>query len=162
MILNYQSQQQILANWCWAAVSSSVSFFYNLNMQGSYQSDIAAGLLGTICGGINTSNAGAAPPQCNTAVDISSALQLTGNYAGEMQSALAFNDIVQQINNGFPLCCQISWNNSGQAHFVGIYGYETNNLIIADPEAGIFSVPYSDFLNYRGGTWVRTIGTQHP
>jgi len=160
MILNYQSQQQILANWCWAAVSSSISFYYNQNNQGRFQSEIAAGLLGSVCSNINADNADSCPPQCNAVQDISRALEFTRNYAGEFPFAFGFNDIVQQINAGFPICCQISWSNSANAHFVTIYGYESNHLIIADPQAGIFSIPYAQFLNYRGGVWRRTIGTQ--
>lgn len=162
MILNYQAQKQILDNWCWAAVTSSISFFYNQNSSGVLQSALAAGLISNICSEINSDNPENAPPICDASMDIANALNYTGNYAGQISQAIAFNDIVQQINGGFPICCQILWAGFDQSHFVAIYGYESSNLIIGDPEAGIFTVDYNQFLSYRGGTWRRTIGTQHP
>jgi hypothetical protein len=160
MTLNFQVQKQILPNWCWAAVSSSVSFFFNQNQKGYYQAQLAAQIIDPSCSVVNNQNAGAAPPICNTPKDIATALQFTRNYAGEMARALSLNEIVAQINGGFPICCQILWANLQQSHFVTIYGYQGTQLQIGDPEAGLFYVDYNSFLYYRGGVWRRTIGTQ--
>ena len=160
MILNFRTQKQILDNWCWAAVTSGVSFYFNPNSQW-IQSALAARLISSSCAGIDTTNADAASDTCNSTLDIARSLQLTGNFAGSLLRPLSFNEVVQQINNGFPICCQIVFSGFDISHFVVIYGYQSAEVVIGDSQAGIFSIPYNTFLtSYRGGTWRRTIGTR--
>jgi hypothetical protein len=76
-------------------------------------------------------------------------------------SPLSFGEVVDQINNRFPICCQIVFPGFDTSHFVVLYGYQSGDVVIGDSQAGIFSIPYNDFLtNYRGGIWKRTIGTK--
>jgi hypothetical protein len=159
MILNFKIQKQILDNWCWAALSSSISFYFNDNSKWS-QSIIASALLGhDSCSTVNINNASIAPPVCDQVVDISSALKHTGNYATEISRPLTFNE--GQIDGGWPICCQILWKEFSVSHFVAIYGYQGANLIIGDPQSGVCTVDYNQFVNsYRGGVWRRSIGVQ--
>ncbi len=160
MILNFRTQKQILDNWCWAAVTSSISFYFDRNSRWM-QSALAARLINNICGGITANNSQTAPPICDAQMDIARALSLTGNLAGDIIRPLSFNEVVQQINGGFPFCCQIVFPGIQTSHFVILYGYHSTDVIIGDPQAGIFSINYQDFLsNYRGGSWQRTIGTK--
>jgi hypothetical protein len=160
MILNYLTQKQALDYWCWAAVASSVSFFYNQNQQGLSQGQIAGSLIGPVCSNISTVNNTVVDTSCNAPRDIANALQITRNLAWDVSRALTFNEIVAQINAAFPICCQIYWPINNQSHFVSIYGYQNNNLLIGDPESGLCTIDFSDFISYRQGQWIRTIGTQ--
>jgi len=160
MILNFRTQKQILGNWCWAAVTSGVSFYFNPNSRW-IQSALAARLINSSCSGINALNVATASDTCNSTLDVARSLQLTGNFAGDLVRPLFFNEVVGQINKGFPICCQIVFPGLDTSHFVVLYGYSGSNVIIGDSQAGIFTIPYTTFLeSYRGGNWRRTIGTK--
>jgi hypothetical protein len=160
MILNFRTQKQILDNWCWAAVTSGVSFFFNPGSRW-IQSALAARLINSSCVGIDTINAGIASETCNVILDVARSLQLTGNFAGSLMRPLSFAEVVKQINDGFPICCQIVFPGFDTSHFVVLYGYQAADVVVGDSQAGIFSLPYNTFLiNYRGGAWRRTIGTK--
>ena len=160
MILNFRTQKQILDNWCWAAVTSGISLYYDPNSKW-FQNNLAARLIDPSCIGVNTNAVTAALVTCNVTLDIARALQLTGNFAGDLFRPLTFGEVVQQINLHFPVCCQIVFSGSQTSHFVVIYGYQAANVVIGDSQAGIFSISYTDFLSsYRGGSWKRTIGTK--
>jgi Papain-like cysteine protease AvrRpt2 len=160
MILNFRTQKQILDNWCWAAVTSSIAFYFNGNSRW-LQSTLAARLINNVCASVNANNAQTAPPVCDVQMDIGRALTLTGNLAGDILRPLSFNEVVQQINAGFPLCCQIVFPGVQTSHFVILYGYQSTDVVIGDPQAGIFSLNYQSFLtSYRNGNWRRTIGTK--
>jgi hypothetical protein len=161
MILGFITQKQILDNWCWAAVASSISFYYNSDSQW-LQSTIAANLIDSSCALIDTNNATAAPTICDVSMDLATVLNATQNlYGTPLERQLSFNEIVDQINANAPVCCQIVWQAISAAHYLTIYGYDGADIIIGDPEAGIFSINYNDFCSgYRGGSWSRSFGTQ--
>jgi hypothetical protein len=160
MILNFRTQKQLLDHWCWAAVSSSVSFYYNPFSQWR-QSTIAGAMIGSACSGIDRTNADSAPDGCDMMMDAAQALAVTKNYLREIPRPLTYEEIVIQINNGFPVCCQIVWDGFSLSHFVTIYGYSERLIIVGDPQAGIASIEYFEFRSdYRtGGKWIRSIGT---
>lgn len=160
MVLNFRIQKQILDNWCWAAVTSSISFYFDNNSRWR-QGALAAHLINPDCGVITHAGGGAAPGFCDRTLDLARSLKMTGNFAGDLIRALSLAEVVNQINEGYPVCCQIVFPGSDTSHFVVIYGYQSTNLQIGDPQAGIFSIPYDTFLaGYRGGRWRRTIGTR--
>jgi hypothetical protein len=160
MILNYQIQQQLLEDWCWAAVASSISFKYNPNSNWT-QSRIAGTLLDPVCSNIVEGNTDNAPSICQQPFSLEAALACTRNRAWKVDRQLTLDEIIGQINGGWPLCCQIHWDDVDKSHFVTIYGYSGNTIIIGDPEAGACSLLYEDLITgYRTGSWVRTIGTQ--
>jgi len=160
MILNFKTQKQLLDNWCWSAMASSVSFYYNAKSPWM-QNMLAARLVNITCIGINAANASTASAVCDVQMDVAKALALTGNLAGDIIRPLSFNEVVQQINAGFPICCQILFPGASGSHFVALYGYQSTNVIIGDPQAGIFSINYTQFVSgYRGGNWKRSIGTK--
>jgi hypothetical protein len=166
MTLPYLLQKQLLPNWCWSAVASSISFYYNRNQFGYRQGDIAGMLLGNSCN-IGAQNSGSASTFCDQPADIALALFKTGNYAGNLNLPLSYPQVVAQINGHFPVCCEIQWPSAAGNHFVAIVGYSGNDLIIGDPDpdaTSLFSISYNDFLNdYRGGgRWLRSIATHAP
>ncbi len=160
MILDYQTQQQILDEWCWAAVASSVSFYYNPNSIW-LQSQLAADLLDSSCSLVTTQNADSPPVACQKVFSLQEALIHTNNFAWPIDRYLTLDEIRNQINNGWPIGCQISWNDN-QNHFIAIYGYEGNKIIIGDPQSGVCSLDYTLLIqNYRSGKWIRSYGTQY-
>lgn len=161
MILNFRTQKQLLDNWCWAAVASSISFYYHPGSRWR-QSTLAGTMIDSQCSTINQENATVAPSHCDRMLDLANVLQATGNFAGEIARPLQFNEIITQINHGWPVCCQLLWPGFIASHFVTIYGYTGNNIIIGDPQAGVFTIDYQEFAtNYRnGGRWQRSYGTQ--
>ena len=165
MILPLRLQKQLLHNWCWAAVTSSISFYYNKNTRGWRQEQLAGRLLDNSCAAINPQNADTAPDVCNMQLDLANALSLSGNFGGEVPRPLAPDGIRAHVNGGHPLCCQFIWPGLDDSHFVILYGYESDQVIVGDPDplqGGAFRIDYNSFLsNYRGGgQWVRTIGTR--
>lgn len=159
MILHYQTQKQILDEWCWAAVASSVSFYYNSNSIW-FQSRLAGDLLDSSCNIITIDNADNAPISCQRVFSLQEALVHTNNFAWPIDRYLSLDEIRYQINNGWPIGCQISWEDN-QNHFIVIYGYEGNSIVIGDPQAGNCSVDYTSLRqNYRSGKWIRSYGTQ--
>jgi Papain-like cysteine protease AvrRpt2 len=159
MILPFTTQKQILGNWCWAAVASSISFYFDPDSIW-YQSALAAKLIGAGCSVISSDNSG--PAECNVVQDIADALNLTVNiYGNPIKGQLSYNDLVAQINYNAPVCCQIVWIGIDAAHYVTIYGYDGPNITIGDPEAGLCSIAFNDFCNgYRGGVWSMSFCTQ--
>lgn len=163
MILDFQTQQQILPEWCWAAVASSISFKYD--PQSNWQQNTLAGkLLNNVCTAVSPVNANSAPNICHQGFSLITALQsCTQNYAWDVQRYLTIDEIRYQINNGWPVCCQIYWESYQKAHYIVIYGYDGNSIAIGDPEAGVCSADYDDLIqSYRSGQWIHSYGTQSP
>ena len=161
MILNFQIQKQLLNEWCWAAVASSISFKYDPNSIWQ-QSKLAAEILSSVCINVDPSSAGNAPQVCHQEYKLSVVMQnYTKNSAWMVERVLTLDEIRYQINSGWPICCQIYWQSIGNAHYIVIYGYEGNTIIIGDPEAGVCSADYDDLVSgYRGGQWNISYGTQ--
>jgi hypothetical protein len=162
MILNLSMQKQLMDEWCWAAVASAVSFFYNNNASGLYQSDIAGQIINPVCSNVNGSNGGDFP-QCNHPQDLGTVLQQTQNYAGEMQRALTMTELAGQLNQGYPVCCQINWSGVDVAHYIVVYGLDGNNILVGDPAANNYWADYNYLTNNFGnsnGQWQRSIATQ--
>ncbi|RYY62545.1 MAG: hypothetical protein EOO05_02395 [Chitinophagaceae bacterium] len=160
ILRNYQVQVQLLDNWCWAAVTSSVSRYYNSRSRWT-QNNLAASLIDEQCA--NDGNNTGFPPQCDTVFDVATALRMTRNYAPGVNRPLSLAAIKQQIDRQWPVCCQIQWQQLEGSHFVVIYGYENDWLRIGDPSrnAGAIDIPYNELVSgYRDdGEWVRSIGT---
>jgi len=163
MILSFQTQQQILDEWCWAAVASSISFNYDPNSNWQ-QNALAGTVLNSVCSNVTAANASTAPDICHQGSSLSDVMQnYTHNLGWVVQRYLTLDEIFYQINNGWPICCQIYWENLQQEHYIIIYGYDGNSIAIGDPEAGVCSADYNDLINsYRSGQWVRSYGTQSP
>lgn len=161
MILTYQTQIQLLDDWCWAAVASSIAFRYN-NASPWTQSALAGALLDNSCSVIDKNNAGNAPSVCHQRLELEKALAHTQNFAWLLQRQLSFSELTDQLNKGFPVCCQIYWSAYNQSHFVTIYGYDGSDAVIGDPDYGACSIDFNLLAGtgYRTGKWIRTYGTQ--
>jgi hypothetical protein len=164
VILNYKTQKQILDEWCWAAVASSVALKYS-PASGVTQAVLAAQLIDQSCSIVSSSDPDAAPDVCHQDFDLQKALMRNKNWSHTVEGQLKFDTICKEIDAGRPVCCQIYWAAFGRSHFISIFGYTGSKVVIGDPdkEAGVCSLDYSLFSqDYRSGQWKRTYYTKSP
>lgn len=160
MILNYHQQKQILPNWCWAAVTSSVSICFNSDSAWRQQ-QIAEKVLNVDCSTVSSGNV---PDGADNTADIAAALTITDNLRKKQLLTISLEDVIGEITNGNPVTCLIRWENLDMGHFVCIFGFDDDSydLSIADPEIPkVYIISYDDFCaGYRGGTWQETCLTK--
>jgi len=163
-IQGFSTQQQLMDDWCWAAATSSISYFHTPDAYWT-QSMLAATFINPVCANVNQQNASGYENTCDQAYDVCLALTRIGNSDEtlHLMGQLSFNEIVEQINANLPICCKITFDDSVVGHCVIIYGYDDSyNLIIGDPEDGTHNPSYNDFIaEYRKGTWTETILTKN-
>ncbi|BAU55659.1 C39 family peptidase [Mucilaginibacter gotjawali] len=164
VILNYKTQKQILDEWCWAAVASSVALKYSPS-SGPTQAFLASQLIDQSCSIVASSDPDAAPAVCHQDFDLQKALMRSKNWSHTFEGKLKFDTICQEIDAGRPVCCQIFWPAFERSHFITIFGYTGPKVVIGDPdkEAGVCSQDFSVFAEgYREGIWTRSYFTKPP
>lgn len=163
-----EPQQQ--TQWCWAAVSNSVSHYYDPN-SGWTQCAIVNAELGqaTCC----TTGSSAA---CNQPWYLNLALTRVGCLQSVAAGTLPFATLQSLTNANTPPCARQQWAGGG-GHFVAIVccfqfrslgpsssggGATSNRVSISDPWYGDSIVDYSTFVSgYMGtGTWTDNYLTQ--
>lgn len=153
-IPEYRIERQLMSNWCWAAVGSSISYYYaHFTESRTYwtQHHIAHAAY-------PNENCIDEPTNCNKLYELEKVLHGLGHLNHEYQ-LLTLNSIKTEIDLLRPLCCQIFFG-ARLSHFITIYGYEHKEVFIADPELGYYRIGYSQFVKkYRGGKWKRTYST---
>lgn len=164
--LAVEHQQQ--TNWCWAAVSNSVSHFYDAASTWT-ECSIANAELGqsTCC----TNGSSAA---CNQAWYLDKALTRVGRLQSWASGTLSFATVQSLINSGHPPCARQGWSGGG-GHFVAISCYfegilgkwsgagsTAKRVRITDPWYGDSIVDYTVFVSgYQGtGSWTHSYRTQ--
>ena len=152
-----QTQQQDL--WCWAAVTVSVSLFYNAGSGWSQCSLVNAEVGRSDCcfnGGLSV---------CNKTSTLDAPLSRTGNLNVMHNSLVPFPDVVSEIGSNHPLGCRIGWPD-GNGHFVVVHGYSDGAngswVSVADPFYGSSTYVYDAFCtSYRNsGKWTHSYFTQ--
>jgi len=156
--LPFVMQMQRQTYWCWAAVATSVSLFYD-SASNWTQCLVANGELGrTDC-----CQSGGANPRCNDTGIYVSSLQLVGHFDHEVNSPVTFAEIQGEVDASRPLCAGIVWS-GGMGHFVAIVGYFVPGewIEVKDPDGTITRMPYATFqTSYQGsGTWTDSYFTQ--
>jgi hypothetical protein len=150
VIFRIQTQQQ--DQWCWAAVSSSISSYYSASSTWS-QCEVASHVLQRRCCGN--------PGRHNVAARLQHALGVVGRLKGIVRGSLAFDDIRTELLRGNPIAARIEWRDGG-GHFVIIRGCHERSgvqfLSIADPFFPDSIQRYERFVrSYRGaGQWSDT------
>lgn len=161
--LPFNIQPQEVNFWCWAAVASSVSRFYNPTSPWTQCAVANASLppAGTDCC-INK-----ASPGCNRLWKLEIALARTGNFQGMKSGAASVGEVTVSIRDRHaPLGCGILWAD-GTGHFVVLHGFSTDFsgvpwVAVADPKYGRSEGPYQTFVSaYRNsGRWVFSYATR--
>ena len=153
-------QKQLQPNWCWSAVSTSVSRFYNPASAWTQCTLANAELEQPGC------CADGSTSQCNRDWYLDRALTRTGNLQSWVGNPVTLSDIEHELNAGRPVGVRIGWAGGG-GHFVVLDGYSDPGtgpgfLNVQDPIFGRSRMPYSAFRNtYHGdGAWTHTYYTR--
>jgi hypothetical protein len=154
--LAMQTQQE--SQWCWAAVATSVSLFYNAGSGRTQCSVVNAELGQTTCCQCGCT------PACNQPWYLDLALQRTANLASWSAGTVAYSAIRGQVVAGRPLGARIGWSGGG-GHFVVLDGYNSAGgqyLSVRDPFYGSSVYTYASFQSsYQTiGSWTDTYDTQ--
>lgn len=154
--LDFWMQHQQQTNWCWAAVATSVSHFFNPASTWT-QCAVANGELNRndCCG------SGASGP-CNVYGFLGSSLTRVGHHDHTTSGTATFAQVQAEVDGGRPLCARTAWSGGG-AHFLAIIGYRSLGQMLAvdDPWYGKSDVSYTTFLtSYQGsGSWTHSYYT---
>lgn len=157
--LSFTMEHQQQTQWCWAAVSTSVSHYYDASSAWT-QCTVVNGELGqsTCC----KSGSSAA---CNQPWYLDLALTRTGNLAAVSAGTTSFAGTRGEIDAGRPLGARIGWSGGG-GHFVVLAGYKpdpgSERVAIEDPWYGASDIALSTFTSsYQGtGSWTHSYTTQ--
>jgi hypothetical protein len=155
--LMFIMQQQQQSNWCWAAVSASVSQFYEQNSAWT-QCAVANTQLGRsdCCG------TGASGP-CNVYGYLDKGLQEVGHLDHWQGGTTPFATLSNEIMAARPLGIRVAWSGGG-AHFIAAVGADNSDLVlVADPGSGSRAiVDYTTLeTSYEGsGTWTDSFFTK--
>jgi hypothetical protein len=158
--LRFVIQQQIMSNWCWAAVATSVFKYYrpaSLITQRKFVSDI---LQIPQC---NTT--GQLPLACNKPYGLVAALDSLRIYDGWENKPTHPDIIYDELINKRPVGILLS-NNVNNGHFLVISGINLTPsgtvLTIEDPiNASTRDVRYSLLVNgFEGSYWTKTYFTR--
>jgi hypothetical protein len=156
--LSFQMQHQQQANWCWAAVSTSVALYYD-PLSNWTQCTVANGELArTDCCGAGASTS------CNVYGYLDSALARVGHLDHMDGSVAGFQAVDDETDAGRPLGVRVAWSGGG-AHFLAIIGYledVQNYVAVDDPIYGKSDVSYDTLrTSYQGsGTWTHSYYTK--
>lgn len=158
-VLNFNMEAQTQSNWCWAATSKSVSFFYSALLNPWTQCKIASAELGQTC------CTSPVPGPCNVPWYLDKALTRTKNFVELKYGTMSWEAVKAQIDAGLVVGTRIGWSGGG-GHFMAIYGvskiFNTKYFHIDDPIYGKSVLTVSQFsTNYQGsGTWTHSYITK--
>lgn len=163
-------EQQLQRNWCWAAVSRSISLFYDASSTWT-QCSIASTTLGrSDCCGSGASD----DNKCNKPWYLDRALATTSNFVSFVATAagashpMTYDEIRTEIDNGKPIATRIKWFGGG-GHFQVITGWEITPsgeeyITVWDPIYFDTDILYADFASrYHGAElWSHAYFTTPP
>lgn len=163
--LNFQIQQQGRDQWCWAAVASSISGFYQDETVPT-QCGLATQFLAVAedCCQPDASDS------CNVPFALDIVLNQLGHLVQPTRGVVSFEDLNGEITeNQQPVVARIMFSDFVTAHFVVLIGCAIDDngaqmLKVADPSeaaGNVTSIEYSAFMNdYRpGAIWDQTYFT---
>ncbi len=148
--LNFAMQHQQQTNWCWAAVTVSVSAFFKPTTSWTQCTLVNAEFARNDCCTSGSISA------CNKPWYLQKSLKRTNNLESWSSGTGTMSKIAFEINNGNPICVRIGWSGGG-GHAVAIDGYDIDlNIVkIDDPWYGASDVTLDTFKNayYGTGKW---------
>lgn len=152
-----QSQGRMI-NWCWAAVSASVSAYYPRPPAKS-QCEVArlvlSGLKVDCC---------ASPHACDRPSVLDTPLRHVGHFSSRAGGWVVFDTVVDELRAKNPLPICVRWQNRGN-HFLAIYGMQdlgggNVQVWLTDPIFGRGAIAGDALINggYQaaGGHWTDT------
>jgi hypothetical protein len=156
VLLSFAMQSQEQSNWCWSAVATSTSLFYDTS-SGWVQCTVVNDELGqtTCCADGSTTD-------CNQVWFLERALTRTNNLNTWQAGSLSASAIRSQLSAGRPLGVRIGWSGGG-GHFVILHGIDSSSTVtVSDPIYGTSTMSLSTFkTNYQGtGSWTHSYLTR--
>jgi hypothetical protein len=157
--LPFTMQHQEQSNWCWAAVSTSVSHYYH---SGSAWTQCAVANAQT---GRNDCCGAGASGACNIYGFLDQALQTVGCFVSMQSGTSDFATVDAEIAAGRPVGIRVAWNGGG-AHFLAIIGTRElapHYVAVDDPIYGKSDHTWDDLrTSYQadGDSWTHTYFTQ--
>lgn len=155
--LAFVMQHQLQDQWCWSAVSVSVSLYYHPASAWTQCTLVNSTLGQTTCCTNGSSSA------CNRPWTLDHPLTIVGNFNTMTTGKATFPTVKAEIDNCRPLCLRIGWNRGG-GHFVAVYGYinRRKRINIGDPWYGNAVVSHGVFPSryHGGGLWTHSYFTQ--
>jgi Papain-like cysteine protease AvrRpt2 len=162
--LNLSVKQQQETNWCWAAVSTSVSHFYSPASGWSQCTVANAALPRTDCCGTGASD----PLRCNRPWYLDMALNVTDNLDRVESRSLTFGEVQAEIARDAAVGTRVGWFGGG-GHFQTIVGWLVADsgveyIDVSDPIYLDSQVAFSSFASgyQSGGDWTHSYLTQRP
>jgi hypothetical protein len=157
VVLRFPIQRQQPSQWCWAAVSASVSRFYVPTSTWT-QCRIANQQRGrTDCCGT-----GASGP-CNQPQVLDNPLRIVGHFNRMTSAQESFQTVENEMVAGRPFCIRVAWAGGG-AHFIVASGTEDDGFVwVSDPGGGTTALVAWNTLRtaYAGsGTWTHSYFTR--
>ncbi len=174
-------QYQETSSWCWLACAASIAHYYDPKStanQPDLMTDIGRRLnnfgkidcaptstmlnnkpgLGGLLANPYSPSASLClddvpiPQVCKKTGGVGDALKVHGNYA-RYTNNVTLAEITKEIDNGRPVCVDISWFAKGAgSHVVIIAGVLNDQILVLDPGHGETVISYTDFpAQYRGG-----------
>ncbi|WP_237479462.1 papain-like cysteine protease family protein [Lichenibacterium dinghuense] len=161
MRLPLTMQTQLQSDWCWAAVTASVSQFYRPNSGWTQCSVADAALVRQDCCGAGGSD----PNKCNKPFYLEVALDVTSHLLRIEPRHLSVTEVQNELSNGRPLCCRIEWVDR-TGHFLSIIDCFVGQsgdtyLSIADPIFLETQILFQDFASayQTGASWTHSYFT---
>lgn len=157
--MRFRMQHQQQSNWCWAALASSVSVYYDASSPWT-QGQLADKMLQQTTCCVDGGSAACDQPSC-----ADRALSAIGNLADTKNGAATFDHVREEVDAKRPMGCRIRWTGGGD-HAVAIYGYDAAahppRVFVADPLFGTMHCTYDHFSSaYKGkGSWQHTYLTR--
>jgi hypothetical protein len=159
--LPIEVEHQKFDQWCWAAVATSVSHYYDAGSTWT-QCLVAAAEVGASCCDDNL------PDGCNRWWYLERALARTGNFSFRSESAWPLDDVRKDLRAQRPVGVRIEWANFS-GHFIVIRGVHTGSdgldyLHVSDPIYGSISQPAEELRNgqyqQQAVRWTHTYQTR--
>ncbi|MBY5721233.1 hypothetical protein HFO33_32535 [Rhizobium leguminosarum] len=168
--LPFTMQYQMMDNWCWAAVASSVAFHFDEESMWT-QPELAAEAFGY-------SEADLPDASWDKEYHLVHAFNFVGCLREVLTGHVGFRMVLDELRNGRPVCLHIDWKN-GKGHAVAITGcwvdsMDTKHYRVDDP--GLREEDYGDFWDeireiperqlmtryMNVGTWRNTFLVEQP
>jgi hypothetical protein len=155
--MQHQQQDQ----WCWAAVSVSVSHYYT-----PWSTWTQCGMVNAELGQTTCCTNGSSPA-CNQPNVLDAPLRRAGVLDHMTSTDAGIGDISAEIGAGRPVCWRIGWSGGG-GHFAVIEGYRLLPdawVAVDDPWYGASDLPLTTLTTggYQGtGDWTHTYFTKRP
>ncbi len=152
-IASFTIQQQQQLQWCWAAVTVSINWYYD------HKSNWSQCIMANFEFDQHTCCIDGSTSACNRPYSLQDALNDTGNLKQSIAGPASYNSITNEIANCRPVGMGFTWKETDKpsvtgSHAFAITGYGEGLLFVNDPQGQISqNVDYSDLTSGDYPIW---------